>query len=240
MDSWFSSVDMIKSIRGIGQGAMHVIALVKMGNQKYEVAGKQLHLRQIILLKERKETRYCKKYKSAYIRVKTFMDEQAVTLYFIRYGKQARRHLLLTTDTSLNFTQTFELYQIRWSIEVLFKECKQYLGLGTCQSRDFDAQIADCTLAFITHTVLTLHKRFSDYEILGELFRQAQTFLLTLTLWERILPLIAKIIEALAELLAYTPEELIELAMENKDFARKIECLLIGLEQYFQYNEKTA
>lgn len=48
----------------------------------------------------------------------------------------------------MSFVRAFEVYQIRWNIEVLNKECKQYLGLGTCAGRDFDEQIADCTLCF--------------------------------------------------------------------------------------------
>ena len=57
---------------------------------------------------------------------------------------------LLSTDLSMSFVRAFEVYQIRWNIEVLNKECKQYLGLGACAGRDFDAQIADCTLCFLT------------------------------------------------------------------------------------------
>ena len=41
----------------------------------------------------------------------------------------------ITTDTSLNFVRAFELYERRWGIEVIFKECRGYLGLGKCQSR---------------------------------------------------------------------------------------------------------
>jgi hypothetical protein len=112
--------------------------------------------------------------------------------------------------------QTFELYQIRWNIEALIKEAKQYLGLGSCQARDFDAQIGDCTLAFITHTILVLHKRFSDYETLGELFRRVERDTLALTL-----SLIVKIIEAFSEIIGHSPEELIERMLENEAFARK-------------------
>jgi hypothetical protein len=54
---------------------------------------------------------------------------QPLTLFFICYVRQSRRHLLLTTDTRLNFTQAFELYQIRWNIEVLFKETKKTMSL---------------------------------------------------------------------------------------------------------------
>jgi len=44
-----------------------------------------------------------------------------------------------------------ELYQIRWSIEVLFKESKQYLRLGKSQNTDFCGQIADASLTMITY-----------------------------------------------------------------------------------------
>jgi hypothetical protein len=123
---------------------------------------------------------------------------------------------------------------------VLIKEAKQYLGLGNCQSRDFDAQIADCTLTFVTHTILTLHKRFSDYETLGKLFRQVQKDTLALTLWERMLPLIAKIIEVLSEIIERTPEGLIEQLLENKGVAKKFEYMFACIEQYYQYHEQTA
>ena len=56
--------------------------------------------------------------------------------------------LLLTTDLILSFVQTIETYQIRWTIEVLFKECKQYLQPGGSQNTDFDGQIADTHISF--------------------------------------------------------------------------------------------
>ena len=55
----------------------------------------------------------------------------------------------------MKFVKAFEIYQIRWNIEVLIK-CRQYLGLGSYQGTDFDEQIADCTLCLMTHMVLTL------------------------------------------------------------------------------------
>ena len=83
----------------------------------------------------------------------------------------------------------------------MYCECKQYLGLGRCQSTDFDAQIADCTLALATYTMLTLYKRFGDYETMGALFRQAQGDLMPLTLWQRILAVLATVMHRLCYLL---------------------------------------
>ena len=55
-------------------------------------------------------------------------------------------HGLLTTNLDLSFEQAYKIYSKRWSIEVFFKESKQHLGLGKCQSQDFDAKIASITI----------------------------------------------------------------------------------------------
>jgi ABC-type Na+ transport system ATPase subunit NatA len=71
-----------------------------------------------------------------------------------------------------------ELYQIRWSIEVFFKECKQYLRLGKAQNIYFVGQIADVSITFITYIILALQKRFRSYETMDALFRETQSKLL--------------------------------------------------------------
>ena len=118
-------------------------------------------------------------------------DGIPVQLFIIRYGKSSKYEVMVTTDMSLNFISTFELYQIRWNIEVLFYETKQHLELGKCQSLDLDAQIADCMLAFIAYSVISLRKRFSDYETSGDLYRDIKEGLLELTFIERLLPMIS-------------------------------------------------
>jgi hypothetical protein len=57
-------------------------------------------------------------------------------------------------------------------------------------------------------------------------------FTLALTLWERLLPLIAKIIEVLSEIIERTPGELIEQVLENKGVAKKFEYIFACIEQY--------
>ncbi len=64
-------------------------------------------------------------------------NETPVVLYFVKKGKKGNWKTLLNTDLSSNFNKTMEIYQIRWSIEVFFKECKQSLRLGKSQSTDF-------------------------------------------------------------------------------------------------------
>ena len=68
----------------------------------------------------------------------------------------------------------------------MFKELKQYLNFGKCQSNDFDAQIADTTISLITYTILSLHKQVVEYIHLGQVFRKWKDQLLESTLAERL------------------------------------------------------
>ena len=199
-DSWFDGIDFIKGLREIAGSALHVICMTKNGNRKYEYMGRRHAGKEIVAMNER-HTKTCRQYKCRYFKADVMFEGVELRLFFIQYGKSKDWHIILTTDRSLSFIKAFEYYQIRWNTEVMYRESKQYLGLGKCQSTDFDAQIADCTLALATYTMLTLYKRFGDYETMGELFRQAQGDLMALTLWQRILPLIAKVMYRLCQLL---------------------------------------
>ena len=82
----------------------------------------------------------------------------------------------------------------------MFKESKQNLLLGKCQSQDFDAQIADVTLSMIRYILLNLYKRFRDYETLGEAFTNTRIFMLKLTIGQRLWVLFLEVIRQLIEL----------------------------------------
>ncbi len=81
------------------------------------------------------------------------------------------------------------------------KESKQYLNLGGCQSKSFEAQIADTTITMIQYILLTLRKRFDDYETRGEVFRAAGEEMLEqrlhVRLWELLIVIMKTIIETL-------------------------------------------
>ena len=64
-----------------------------------------------------------------------------VKLYFRRFPYQKEWRLFLSTDILMAFLGMIGIYCARWTIEVFFKEVKQHLKPGTCQSRDFDAQL---------------------------------------------------------------------------------------------------
>ena len=125
-----------------------------------------------------------------------------------------------------------ELYQIRRSIEVLNKECKQYLRLGKSQNTDFCGQIADATLTMITYTVLSLYKRFESYETLGALFRDTQKDMLEKTLYERIELVILKILCELLEILGIDMEETLYLLTSSDKAAKEVIVMLNAVNQF--------
>lgn len=108
-----------------------------------------------------------------YIRTIVKWHGQDVVLYGTRKGKKRNRKYFISTDLSLNFTKTIEIYHIRRSIEVFFKESKQLLNLGKSQSQDFGAQIAGEIPVMAQYVFLTLKNRAEKYESLGKLFLQA-------------------------------------------------------------------
>ena len=72
----------------------------------------------------------CRRYKSKYVSIRAEYDGISKQLFIIRYGRSSKYEVMVTTDMKLNFVSVFELYQIRWNIEVLFYEAKQHLELG--------------------------------------------------------------------------------------------------------------
>lgn len=226
VDKWFFGENFIKEVRSIKDGAIHIITLLRNKSTGFTVDGKRISANVLIQKQERIGFKTCRQYKSLYARIKAEYKGIPVQLFIIRYGRSSKYEVMVTTDMKMSFKDTFERYQIRWNIEVMFYECKQHLELGKCQSTDLNAQIADCSLAFIGYTVISLHKRFSDYETFGELFRDIKEGLLELTFIERLLPIIAELLWKIARLFDSTLDDLLERAMADEETRHDLECIL--------------
>jgi len=70
--------------------------------------------------------------------------------------------------------------------QVFFKETKQHLKLGTCQSRDFDAQIAHITTCYILYALLSYFRRVNAYDSLDGLFVEIKDELIEKNVAERL------------------------------------------------------
>jgi len=239
IDSWFVNDSMLKSVRAIKQGILHVVGICKMDNRKFTVEGKELNSKAIISIRRKQgKKRHNKAFKSDFIQVTALYKGLPVTLFYIKYRKASTWTLLLTTDTSLSFQRAMELYQIRWSIEVLFKECKQYLQLEKAQHNNFNGQIANAALTLITYNILCLEKRFRAYETIGGLFRDKMQQLLELTLYERIMQMVFHIIIELLETISVDVEQIMKLLLREDKRSKMIKIAVKACRLEFAENSQ--
>jgi hypothetical protein len=202
-DAWFTSKEFIQKIRGIKDGAMHLIAGIRNDKRHYGFNEQMLNAKQIIDLLIKTGVHRCRRWNARYMEaVVNYEGVGDVKLFICRYPGQKKWRVFITTNVALGFVEMMEIYGIRWTIEVMFRESKQYLQLGTCQSQDFDAQIASTTITFILYTLLSYLKRMGSYETMGELFRLTQQDIceknLAERLWELFEELLAFIIDVIA------------------------------------------
>jgi len=210
VDSWFTCFALVKFIHTRRFGC-HLLGMAKMGKTRYLFHGKKLTAKEIVDYRRKtKKLKRSKQLMCYFTEAVVDFNGIQVKLFFCKTARKGKWNVLLTTNLALNFEQAYKIYAIRWSVEVFFKESKQYLGLGKCQSQDFDAQIAHTTICMIQYNLLSVAKRFTHYESLGELFRNTKAETIQLTVAEQLWQIIVEVLADLAELLEIETELLME------------------------------
>lgn len=218
MDSWFTSKQFIDLAR---KNKVNLIGMVKMGNMNYTYNNNSLNANEL-LKRNQKKAKRCRKLSSRYIELEATLDNKPIKLFFSRFGK-GRWHLILCTDMTLTYLKMMELYHIRWSIEVFFKEAKQYLNLGKCQANDFSSQVADTAISMIQYILLTIKKRFSEYETIGGVFRASKSEAINITIDQRIWGLLIEILTLITDIfqMALDDLEIFIKKLMNLEFFKK-------------------
>jgi len=197
VDSWFSSHKFIQTVRELGKKPMHLICGIRQDTRKYAYNGESLNASKLhAVLKNEGKEKCCRKRNTRYYEV--IVDYEGigkVKLFYCRFPYQKKWRLFLSTDTSLGFLSMMEIYSVRWTIEVFFKETKQYLKLGTCQSRDFDAQIAHVTSCYLLYILLSYFRRVNAYESVDGLFAAIKDDLIEKSLAERLWELFDELLQ---------------------------------------------
>lgn len=198
--------------------------MVKSGNTKYIVNGKEKTIKQLANSKLKRHR--CRKLKIKYIHTVAAFQGMLVQLFVSKRDKSDKWHAMLTTNMELDFEQAYRIYARRWNIEVFFKECKQHLHLGKCQSHNYDAQIASTTISMIQYNLLSTARHFEAYETFGELFRAAGVEAAELTLTQRIWMIICQLINDIADFLGVDEDILLQKYLSDTENFTK----LINLE----------
>lgn len=225
-DSWFACAGIIKHILS-KHIKCHYLGMIKMGNTKYRVGKEDLSAKDIVRKHSgAKKTKFSRKLKCFYITIDCCLDGMPVRLFFVRKTKHGDWNGLITTDRSLEFLRAYEIYSMRWSIEVFNKESKQCLGLGDCQSRNFSAQIAHTTICAIQYNLLSSVRRFNSYESLGGLFNQIKAETMEFTIAEKIWQLILDMAQIINDVFEISDEEIIKAFIYKSDKMAQLHGLL--------------
>jgi hypothetical protein len=193
IDSWFTTMSLISMLMSINK-KINIIGMYKY-NSKLIIENKEITIKQLRKFKKRlKRSRSKKLYYMSYIGE---IDGIKVKIFLTRKGVNGAWHTIVSTDTNLAFNRMIELYNIRWTIEVFFKEAKQLLGLGKSQSTNFDVQVAQTTITMIQYLLVSLKYRMEAYETIGGLFKDIKQDYIEHKLNERLLLAIIEILAVL-------------------------------------------
>ena len=169
--SWFFSKEVLARIELFRTKSINLISMVKMGKIIYRdcLSGKDKNADELRKRYQNK-TKKSRKFNAKYIRVPVWYDNRRVNLFFVKIGSGSKWKALITNDLELGFNRLMEIYHIRWSIEVFFKDTKQHLQLGKCQCNNFDSQVGAATLTMMQYIMLLLYKQMHYGNSLGSIF----------------------------------------------------------------------
>ena len=213
IDSWFTTITLISKFLKVNK-SINIIGMYKY-NSKVLIDGTQKTIKQLRKSKKGlKRSRSTKFYHMSFIGE---IDGITLKIFLTRKGKNGSWHTIVSTDTTLSFNKMLEIYNIRWTIEVFFKEAKQLMGLGKNQSTNFDVQVAQTTITMIQYLMISLKYRMEAYETIGGLFKDVKQDYIEHKLNERILSIIMEIlivldflgvdfdyVETISKLVSYT------------------------------------
>lgn len=231
VDSWFTSKELVKFIcsRRI---KCNLMGMIRMGNTKYATEFGELDAKKIVAkLKKEKRIKKCSTLKCAYCMIDAELDGCQVRLFFCKRGRKGDWNGLLTTNISLQFLEAYRIYQMRWAIEVSYKEQKELLGLGKCQSQNFNAQIGSVTLSMIQYNILSIVKRFNSYETIGALFDEAVTGTVEFSVTEKIWKMLLEAIFIVSEKFSIYAPDLLSAIIEGDEAIMALMRLNVKLKE---------
>lgn len=171
----------------------------------------------IKLLVKRGQKKYSRKLHCYYITADATFADTLVHLFFVKRSKNGVWNGLTTTDTVLNFFEAYRIYSQRWTLEVVFKECKGLLGLGKCQANNFASQIAATSLTALQYNILSVAKRFTAYETIGKLFEAVSKDFLEFSITDRIWEAIQEVVIAITTLFGLNDEDIYDAIINRSE-----------------------
>jgi len=219
-DSWFACSEVIHFVKS-RHVRCHYLGMIKVGKKgttKYLFEGQSITAPAIVTeLLHQKRQKYSRRLRCHYMTADVMFDDVPVRLFFVKRVKNGSWNGLVTTDRTIDFMSAYKIYSMRWSIEVVFKDCKELLGLGKYNVRNFTSQIACTTITAIQYNILSVARRFSDYETIGGLFRDCIDDSLELSVTERLWQALLDLVAEIADIFGIDDNNIFDILVNKSD-----------------------
>lgn len=209
-DSWFGFNSFIKQVNSLGIEIICQLKNMPKAN-KYSYNGKTYSLKELYCYFAKPKMRTVKGqgYKRALLTVNIPGEEIQMKIVFIHNDGENKWHAFSSTDVKLSANKILGHYSKRWSIEVFFKNCKQYLNFGKEQMSNLDSIIASDALVFLRYSVLT-YLAFKENNRFYEVLEKTRINRKTITYGVRLL-------QYFLDKFKYIIDMVCKLIQENKD-----------------------
>jgi Transposase DDE domain len=227
-DSWFFSVALARFAL---RKKISLITRPKFNNWKYEYDGRFCTIGQLSKkMRYHKSRKWNNKLRLYHVSVEVMFKGIPMKLFFFKEKKRGTPwRAIISTDKKLGAIQAYKIYQNRWSIEVSFKELKQLMRYGKCQSTNFDAQISDLTFCLMAYNHLSQIKAINEYQSIGLLFREISQNQISPNLMQRFWTQLYTAMQQLANLIDKNVDALLENIVENSAFFKELRQISINL-----------
>lgn len=154
-DTYYASKQIIRTVRAKG---FHFVSFLKT-NRKLMMNGRATSIAKFLKRSFRQSRKHWVSVgKTRYATVHHMCSLPGVGEVSIVFSQKKGRRAVLplfTTDLTLTTKDIITTYRKRWSIEVLFKQTKQYLGLTAYHHRDEHAVRTHLQLVLLAYALLT-------------------------------------------------------------------------------------
>jgi len=179
-DSWFCFNSFIIQI--VQQLELEVICQLKNlpRANKYIYKGKSYSLKELFCYFGQIKLRHIKKnqFKQSQLTVSLPNSTVKMKIVFVKNDASNKWHAFAASDSTLSSQKILECYSKRWSIEVFFKNCKQYLNYGKEQMSNLDSIIACDALVFMRYiflSYLAFKEKATFYQKFNSLYKSQVT-----------------------------------------------------------------
>lgn len=221
VDSWFFNTALA---RFCIENNLHIVSRPKFNNWKYIYKEQEYTLGGLIKHLQYKKPlkKWNKELGLHYMRLPIRFGDINLCLFFYKEKRRGSQwQAIISSDKQIGAIQAYKIYQNRWGIEVSFKELKQHLAYGKCQSRDFDAHIADTTQTLMAYNYLSHTKALINYTTIGGLFAEISKQWVKPSIMDRFWKHIYTLLEQIAKIFDLSTGYLIEKLNSDTDLLIK-------------------